>query len=135
MNQIDMKQKVYLAGGMTGNWQQKVIESCQGFTFFNPCNHGQGEPALYTAWDLHFVRQCDIVFAYISEDNKSGYGAALEIGYAAALGKTVILCDERSPADGWFESKYAIVHCASTVTLASLSDGIKFLNRFAVPLI
>jgi len=64
-----MKQKVYLAGGMTGGWQQKVIESCQGFTFFNPCDHGQGEPALYTAWDLHFVRQCDIVFAYISEDN------------------------------------------------------------------
>lgn len=126
-----MKQKVYLAGGMTGDWQQKVIESCEGFEFYNPCNHGQGDPAAYTAWDLHFVRQCDIVFAYISESNKSGYGAALEIGYAAALGKTIILCDERSPCDDWFKSKYAITHCASSVSLDSLYSGIEFLRRFS----
>lgn len=127
-----MKQKIYLAGGMSGDWQNQVIAECPGFQFFNPCDHGKTTPSEYTAWDLHFVRQCDIVFAYISAGNKSGYGAAIEIGFAAALGKTIIICDERSHVEDWFKSKYAIAHCAATVSFSELGKAIEFLQSFSL---
>jgi len=125
--------KVYLAGGLRTNWREDVILKAQGnFTFINPKYHGLEDNAdQYTAWDLFYVKNCDILFGYMEQDNKSGYGLSLEIGYARALDKTIILIDERSEADEWFKRKYEIVRSASNVNIKSLELGIEFLNSFS----
>jgi len=126
--------KIYLAGGLSSDWRQKVIKTCEGnFIFFNPKEHGleTHDPSQYTAWDLYHIKNCDILFGYMEKENKSGYGLSLEIGYAHALGKTIILVDERSQHDDWFETKYNIVRNTSNVNLDNLEDGIKFLNSFS----
>ena len=44
----------------------------------------------------------------MQKDNPSGFGLTLEIGYAAALGKQIILVDEKSSFDEIFEQKFKI---------------------------
>jgi nucleoside 2-deoxyribosyltransferase len=53
------------------------------------------DPAEYTAWDLHAIRKCDLVLAYLEESNPGGPNVALELGYAHALGKPIILVNEK----------------------------------------
>lgn len=92
------KLKVYLAGGMRSNWQQKVIGINPEFTCFNPqSNYTNGNDSLklYGAWDKHHIKQSDMVVAYMEKDHPSGFGLACELGYARGLGKTVILCMEK----------------------------------------
>ncbi len=120
--------RVYLAGGMRGAWQDQVKAACPGLVFSDPRAHGLAEPRDFTAWDLHHVRQSDAVFAYMSEDNPSGFGLALELGYAKALGKLTVLVDEKSPHDAAFARYFAIVAAATDVGKSSLSDGIAFLQ-------
>jgi nucleoside 2-deoxyribosyltransferase len=117
---------VYLSGGMRGyDWQAQVIAQCSEFDFVNPRRHGLSEPAHYTAADLLSVRQCDIVLAYMRADNPSGIGLALEVGYALALGKTVVLVNGS-------ENKYmAIVGAAAQVQFEKLSAGIAWLRSVA----
>lgn len=129
---IKMKTKVFLSGGMnTSNWQKTVIEQTDknGFIFFNPREHKLENSKEYTIWDLHYVKECDFVFAYMQEDNPSGYGLTLEVGYAAALGKGIILIDERSNVDDKFQQYFKIVREASTIIFDNLTDGIKFLKN------
>jgi hypothetical protein len=99
--------KIYLAGGMKSGWQQTVINKYNNneATFINPQNHGLNIPKLYTHWGLYGIKQCDILFGYMEEINPSGYGLAAEIGYAKAMGKLVILVDERSGVDDAFKYK------------------------------
>lgn len=128
-----MKNKIYLAGGLRSNWQKRVIEEFpDGFIFFNPREHGLEKSSTeYTTWDLHFLNQSDILFGYMEQDNPSGYGLALEIGFAKAQGKTIILVDEKSPANKRFDRYYKIAHEASNVVFKSLDEGIEFLKRFS----
>jgi len=49
----------------------------------------------YSLIDLVELRRCDLVIAYIEEDNPSGFGLAAEIAYAKGLGKTVLLINEK----------------------------------------
>ena len=133
-----MKLKVYLAGGMKSGWQDKVrrkiyaanSEKFDRFEFFNPSTHGLTDSKEYTTWDLFHVQHCDIVFAYMEEANLSGYGLALEIGFAKALGKTIILVEEKSKTDESFARKFAIVRESATVVFEELDKGIDFLKRF-----
>ena len=129
-----MELKVYLAGGMRTNWQQKVIDSVTNnerskTTFFNPRYHGLELPKEYTIWDLFHIKESHIVFAYMEESNPSGMGLALEIGYAVASGKTVILVDEKSSKDEKFSRYFAIVRESSALVCNSLEEGIMFLNN------
>jgi len=125
------KQTVYLAGGMSGGWQSKVISALQGeFTFYNPAEHAIQNGEEYTAWDLHYVRCSDIIFAYMEGSNPSGIGLSLEVGFARALGKTVILVDERSASDPAFAHRFHIVRETASITLNSLSDGMRVLQSF-----
>jgi len=127
------KQKVYLSGGFKSNWQEKVIsELGEDFIFLNPREHELKDASQYWAWDVHFVRQCDIVFAYMDSDNPSGYGLALEVGLALGLNKTVILIDERSKRDSDFEMYFKIVHKSANVVLSSLEDGVFYLQKYRV---
>lgn len=95
---MENKLKVYLAGGMHSNWQQKVIDACPENIYFNPQSNyinGNNTLKLYGAWDISHIRMSDMVVGYMEKDHPSGFGLACELGYARGLGKTVILCMEK----------------------------------------
>ena len=129
-----MKPKVYLAGGLRSNWQKKVVKLFPDqFIFFNPRMHNLEENAsFYTAWDLHHVKESDIIFAYMEEGNPSGLGLSLEIGYAKALSKTIILVDEKSSIDENFNRRFLIVKESATICAESFEKGLELLASFAI---
>ena len=113
--------KVYLSGGMRSGWQDRVKKNCPDIDFIDPRAHGLGDPDQYTLWDLLGVSVCDILFAYMEDDNPSGFGLTFEVGYAKALGKRIVLVDEQM-------HKYmAIVRASADVVLSSLDEGIELL--------
>ena len=123
--------KVFLSGGMNeSNWQQKVINLVgkDGYIYFNPREHFLLNASEYTMWDLFYVKNCDVIFAYMQKDNPSGFGLTLEIGFAAALGKQIILIDEKSASDEIFKQKFKIVRESSSIVFDNFSDGITFLK-------
>lgn len=125
--------RIYLAGGMRSGWQKKVIERLKDrCLFFNPEDHGLANAKEYTQWDLYFIKQSDIVFAYQEDSNPSGYGIALEIGYAKALNKTIILVDERSQIDSSFSNYFKIVRESSNIVFDNIELGIDYLERFLI---
>jgi len=115
---------VYLSGGMCSEWRTRVIDALPMHRFISPTLRNDVEielPSLYTQWDLAAIRASDIVFAYMEASNPSGFGIAVEVGYAAALGKLIIFVDEVN------NEHFAIVRNASSVSFDSLSDGITYL--------
>lgn len=128
---MNLIKKVYLSGGLNSDWQASILlDLKKDFIFYNPKNHGLENAELYTTWDLHHVRSSDIVFAYMELDNNSGYGLTLEIGYAAALNKTIILVDERSAKDDYFAEKFRIVRESASVVFDNIKDGKNYLKTF-----
>jgi nucleoside 2-deoxyribosyltransferase len=127
-----METKVYLSGGMNkSNWQDKVIKDINNkeYIFYNPRLHNLAHSKEYTIWDLFYVKNCDIVFAYMQKENPSGYGLTLEIGYATALSKPIILIDERSFGDTSFKKHFEIVRESSSIVFNNLDEGILFLKN------
>ena len=125
------KPKVYLAGGFKSGWQKEVIDQLgQSFYFFDPSEHHLPESSRYTTWDLHHVKVCDILFGYMEKSNPSGYGLTLEIGYARALQKTIILIDERSNSDEVFLRYFEIARESSSVVFDCMNEGIAYLGSF-----
>jgi len=129
--------RVYLAGGMRSGWQDKVkklTEKYFTFSFYDPRDKEyDGKPTLieYGTWDLHYIKRCDIVFAYMERTNPSGVGMACELGYAFAMGKTVILVLEEgneSQKDRYLQFMKKV----STITYDNLEDAIKYLASFTV---
>lgn len=128
-----LKPKVYLAGGFRSNWQQRIVNQLSDkFIFINPRGHGLEDADLYSAWDIHFIRECDILFGFMEQTNPSGYGLAFEIGLSYGLNKTIILVDERSPSDPVFGNYYKLVQFPCSAVFSNLSDGIKFLDKFCL---
>lgn len=126
-----MKTKIYLAGGFKGGWHNYVVENLgKEFICFNPQKHQLDEADKYTAWDLYHVEKCDILLGYMSEDNPSGYGLALEIGYAKAQNKLIILIDKRSNTDKSFKRYFSICHESSNVIFETLDEAIAYLKSF-----
>lgn len=126
------KAKVFLSGGFKSNWQSKVINELNDqFIFFNPREHGLEHSDYYTTWDIHFVKECDILFAYMEKSNPSGYGLAFELGVAYSLNKTIILIDEKSNEEPNFAKYFKILYKPSGVVLNNLSDGINYLKKFS----
>lgn len=62
--------------------------------FFDPRAHGLTESRDYVKRDLSHVRKADIIFAFLEKSNPSGFGLAVELGFAHALSKRIILIDE-----------------------------------------
>ena len=116
--------RVYLSGGMKSGWQNIVKEKCPNLYFIDPSKHELSSPSQYTLWDLEGVKHCDIVFAYMELDNPSGIGLSLEIGYAKALGKTVILVDAK------MDARMQIVRETADIVFPKLEYGIDFLKSF-----
>ncbi len=131
--------KIYLSGGMSGiDWQADVIKRVsdskqksltKNYVFFNPREHNLIHTKEYTFWDLYYIKNCDLIFAYMHEDNPSGYGLTLEIGYASALGKPIILIDEKSVNNEKFSSSFSIVKETSNIVFDNLEEGIQFLIK------
>ena len=86
---------------------------------------------LHTEWDLEAIRSSDIVFAYFEDSNPGGYGLSLETGYAAALGKHIILVDEKSLHSTDAGRYLKIVRATSNVVFDSLSEGINYLKSLS----
>jgi len=115
---------VYLSGGMAnGDWQKYLINEMPQVRFLNPCEHKLIRPREYLVWDLAAVRQSDVVFAYLSVDNPSGIGMAVEIGYATALGKLVVFVDEKH------DPRFNIVGACASYLCSTLHDGIIALSK------
>lgn len=89
--------KVYLAGDMRSGWQDRITKLLPKTIKISDPRKKPKEyektPALYTQWDLSEIRKADIVLAYMCGSNPSGFGLSLELGYACALGKTIIFLD------------------------------------------
>jgi nucleoside 2-deoxyribosyltransferase len=90
---------IYLAGGFRSGWQQIVRRALPCWEVMDPSEHGLAEPSHYTDWDLRAIKQSDYVLAYIERNNPAGYALALEVGYAKALGKTILLVEEHDTED------------------------------------
>ena len=127
-----MNLKIYLAGGMTtSDWQSIVINKVKGngFIIFNPRAHQLDNSKEYTNWDMFHVGKCDVLFAYMQAANPSGIGLSLEVGYAKALNKLIILVDEKSDADITFSKYFALVRENASIIFNSLEDGIAYLLK------
>lgn len=127
-----MIQKVYLAGGFKTNWQKVVIDECSGFHFFNP-REKEADPEVempleqYSTWDLHFLKQSDIVFVYAERTNKSCIGLSVESGFARGLGKTVVLVLE--PGNETINDKsLSFIKSVASITFETLEEGISYLK-------
>ncbi|MES2478295.1 MAG: nucleoside 2-deoxyribosyltransferase domain-containing protein [Bacteroidota bacterium] len=130
---MSYRAKVFLSGGFKSNWQANVIGLLKDyFIFFNPLEHELEHSEFYTIWDIHFLKECDIFFAYMEDSNPSGYGLSFELGVAYALNKTIILIDEKSQVNDTFAKYFKILYKPSGVVLNNLSDGIDYLKKFSV---
>jgi len=117
--------KVYLAGGLRSGWQDKLKKrlALDGITWIDPRNHKLLDEEQFTPADLAGIKAADVLFAYLEKDNPAGYDLAFEIGYAHALGKTVVLVfeDERK----YFRMPVA----AADVVFRSLEYGAWYLEN------
>lgn len=114
--------KVYLAGGFYSDWRQKVMEGAPEHEYYDPEFQGsQTCIAKYTLADLDAIDWSNIVFAYLTSYPKYG-GLAVEVGYAYAKEKSILLVTEKDDTDGM------IVGLSKYVYL-SLEGGIERLRR------
>lgn len=132
-----MKEKVYLAGGFRSGWQDEV-KKLNGFIWLDPKVKERPNGVVvpmdvneYGTWDLHYIRQSDIVFAYCERTNTSCIGMSVEMGYAKALGKTIILVLE--PNHETIKDQYLqFLKKASSITFDNLQDGLNYLQSFKI---
>lgn len=133
-----MKQKVYLAGGFKSDWHSKVMSSSELITWINPKSkeYSNGERttmsvAEYGKWDLHFIRQSNIVFIYVERDNTSCIGLSVEAGYAKGLGKMVILVLE--PNHETIKDSYlSFITQVADIVFDDLESGVNYLKSFGI---
>jgi hypothetical protein len=123
--------KVYLAGGMHGDWRTCVKATVRGPTYLDPREHGYDDPALYSVWDARAVDACDVVFGYLEASNPGGYGLAAEIGRACVQGKLVILVDEQTAQQLPGCRYLALIREWSDIVVDTLEEGIHHLQRMA----
>lgn len=126
MMQSNSRRVIYLAGGFRSGWQAKVMTEVPGYEYLDPSQHDIQDAAKYTRWDLDAVRMCDIVLAYMEPTNPGGYSLALEIGFAHALGKTVLFVDEIK--DPSVRRYFDMVRQCSDHVFATLTQAIEYLR-------
>lgn len=114
--------KIYLAGGMKSDWQDKVIDSAPSNTYFDPRSHGLSIPNEYTEWDLRHIKESDLVFACFTKDNPSGFGMCIEIGFAHRARTPIILVDEQQLRS------WDIVRCCCKNVFDNLQGGLLLLR-------
>jgi nucleoside 2-deoxyribosyltransferase len=127
MAQSDARKVIYMAGGFKSGWQAKVIKQLHGYEFLDPSQHNIQDAAEYTRWDLDAIRESDIVLGYMESTNPGGYSLALEIGFAHALGKKVVLVDEiKDPSVSRY---FEMVRQCSAHVFTTLGQAIEYLRE------
>lgn len=121
---------VYLAGGMQSNWQDEVKAKVKGCIFIDPRDHGLGDENEYTSWDLTGVDIADIIFVYAEIDNPSCIGLAVEVGWAAKSGKTIIYVE---PDDHPKHASLGMVRALANYRSNSFYDSIYILESIVNP--
>lgn len=120
---------VYLAGGMKGYWQDLVKKAVPGVIFIDPRDHGLKDEVGYTQWDLAGVERCDVVLGYMEKDNPGGAGLAVEFGWGARAGKTLMLVEQ----EGYAQQRYfGMVRALAHVKYSGengLAEAIECLKR------
>lgn len=121
---------------MRSCWREEIKETCNGFLFFCPKDKEVSRDMNvdeYGTWDLHYIKQCDIMFCYMEKSNPSGIGLACEMGFGYALGKTVILVledeNEKIP-----EEYLAFLKKVSHVTFSDFQAAVNYLKTFVLTL-
>lgn len=121
--------KVYLAGSFQSGWREK-LKCIDEISFIDPSIKEHNNPLKaeeYVAWDLWAIQSSDMVFAYMANTNPSGYGLSIELGYAKALNKLIILILE----DGHEKDKYLqFLKPIADVVYNNLEEGIRYLKLF-----
>lgn len=84
-----------------------------------------GDPGKVVNLCLDAVRKCDTVFAWV--DAEGAYGTAVELGYAKALGKEIVVASNNWPVDMWFAKEMADVVIQSESACSAFS---KFAERY-----
>lgn len=117
--------RIYLAGGFRSGWQKLAADRLPRFELLDPSLHNIEDPAEYTRWDLNAIQQCDIVLANMEPSNPGGYSLALEVGFAKALAKKIILVDQLAslPVSRHFE----MVRQCSDRVFSTLDAALEFL--------
>jgi nucleoside 2-deoxyribosyltransferase len=123
--------RLYLAGGFHSGWQDKIKSSVSNFNFIDPRIHNLNNETLYTLWDLEAIRQCDWIFAYLEKTNPGCYALSLEIGFAKALGKRILLVDEKSSSDEYSMRYLKMVRSSSDVIFDSFEEALEFMNSLS----
>lgn len=91
--------------------------------WLDPMLNGLTEPKDYTAWDLDAIEKSDVLFAFYDDTNPSGFGMNLEIGFAYAKNKVIILVDET-------DNRYmGMARECATSKYKTLEDGIAALRK------
>lgn len=116
---------VYLAGGMKTGWQDTLITEVEReipgeVWWIDPRSWADQhvDPASYTARDLRGIRDCSILLAWMDSKNPSGYGMCLEIGYAHAIGRSIIMAD--SMHDDWRNGYFGMARECADVRASSI---------------
>lgn len=120
------RRKIYLAGGFRSNWQAEVaFRLADSFELLDPSAHGIQDPIEYTQWDLDAVRRSDIVLANMEASNPGGYSLALEVGFAKALGKRIVMVDQI--ADLSVRRYFEMVRQCSERVFPTLGEALDYL--------
>jgi len=82
--------KIYLAGGMVNDWRECVKNKLDCFCY-DPCKIKKCDSKEYIKWDMGAIKKSDEIVAYLENSNPFGANMALEIGYAKALNKYIVL--------------------------------------------
>lgn len=82
------KKKVYL-GGCLGNWRKDLEAKCPEVEFLDPFSFNQTRMAEFVSKDLELIKNADACLFLIQYKVYSG--ACVEIGFASALGKPIII--------------------------------------------
>jgi len=119
------KKTIYLAGGFTSQWQLTAHKMLIGFILKDPSLHNIDDPSHYTQWDLDAIAHSDILLANMESSNPGGYALALEVGYAKALGKEIILVDQIE--NDIIKKYFEMVRQCSNHVFDNLDDALFFI--------
>lgn len=119
---------VYLTGGFRGDWHQQVIEQCPQFTFQQSVKYGVYDASKYILKELEMIKSSDVIFVYLESGSRDSHSLSLEIGYAKALGKSIILVDEKSSINFEFWQDWDMCRYACDSIFMTLEEGINYLR-------
>ncbi len=119
--------KIYLAGGFTDDWQERVVAALPGCQLLDPRSWQDPSPAIYTERDLAAIREADIVFVYMNSANPSGYGLSIEIGYAYGIGKPIVFCDHITK--DWRSKYFGMARTMASAVFCEFEDCIAYIKN------